>query len=380
MLASFATLPLRARLYTEQSDVREPFERDRDRVIHSIAFRRLQYKTQVFLNHEGDHYRTRLTHSLEVAQISRSIARRFHVNEDLAELVALAHDLGHPPFGHAGEEGLQEASKEHGGFYHNGQTLRVLCYLENRYEAFDGLNLTPESIEGVLKHNGPLDLVFYEKKYGHNAAATITDIAEKYGVDLKTQASFEAQIAAIADDIAYLNHDIDDGIRAGFLELDDLLHIDILARVSKSIGRGHERGNYTFVRTLTSAMISDVVKQVQANIQKYNIKSPLDVFNLDRTIVEASPEFTAMLKELRTFLFKKIYRHPEIKIKNAEAKAIVSELFNRYMTDLTLLPLPWQRKIGTERYKVAALAVLDYIAGMTDRFAIQEYERLSGGS
>ncbi len=370
MLAQYACITTVGRVHDEPADVRHPFERDRDRIIHSVAFRRLQYKTQVFVNHEGDHYRTRLTHTLEVSQISRSIARRLRLNEDLTELVALAHDLGHPPFGHAGEDGLSVAAAAHGGFDHNAQALRIMCNLEERYEHFNGLNLCTESIDGIIKHNGPVDLNTYKSS---NAQKTIQDVASLYNICLDTQPTLEAQVAALADDIAYCNHDIDDGIRAGLIKLQDLRHIYLLDKLYDSINTGSDRVTSIFVRKLMTMMIMDLLEVSQNNLTHHSIDSLSKVVGFERGLIELSAPIERMKQELKAFLFENMYRHERVNKMTDNAKNIVFKLFNAFMSNEISLPTEWQHKIVQDN---KALVVLDYIAGMTDRYAMLEYHKL----
>lgn len=370
-LNSYACTSTKGRLLKEPDDVRGVFERDRDRIIHSMSFRRLQYKTQVFINYEGDHYRTRLTHSLEVAQIARSIARRLKVNEDLAELIALAHDLGHPPFGHAGEEGLKEVSSPHGSFNHNTQALRVICFLPDKYEKFSGLNLCAESVEGVLKHNGPVDIEQYSDM--RNVFDTLMEVKELYNLNFTTQASLEAQIAAISDDIAYCNHDIDDGIRAGFITLNDIAHIPVISNIYKTIEPNTAKKEQLFIRNLMTNMILDVVNHTSYLLKKNNIKRYEDVVKAPVSLVDFSPEMLEMKTELKKILLSKIYKHYKINRINLNCKRVVGKLFDFFKDNPECLPYNWQEKIVKgNKY----LTILDYIAGMTDRFAIAEYRNI----
>lgn len=363
------------RLFAQSQDIRHPFERDRDRIIHSIAFRRLQYKTQVFINYEGDHYRTRLTHSLEVAQIARSIGRRLDVNEDLSELIALAHDLGHPPFGHNGEYALGDVAHIHGGFDHNAQTLRIICMLENRHIPFDGLNLTFDSIDGIMKHNGPINLAEYRLKKGCNAANTIDKVANLYNIDLSKHASIEAQIAAIADDIAYCNHDIDDGIRAGLISLDELRSIKEINEIMQDLPLDNNRATPAFIRHLTSCMVDDVIENTMWEVSSNKISSSYDVINYNKPIVCMSEKIGRLVKSLKQLLFARIYKHTKVSDIGKQSNLIVTELFTYFFNDLDRLPQSWQKRL---EFELAAVVVLDYIAGMTDRYAIQTYEQMIG--
>ena len=379
-LAPYAVDPAlsRGRLYPEPADpTRSPYSRDRDRILHAAAFRRLNYKTQVFIYHEGDHYRSRLTHSLEVAQIARSIARTLRVDEDLAEALALAHDLGHPPFGHAGERALDAAMGEAGGFDHNAQSLRVVTALERRYANFDGLNLTWEALEGLVKHNGPL--------LGPAAGAPVQDsilvYCARHDLELATYASLEAQAAALADDIAYNNHDIDDGYRAGLFGLDDLAEVPIVramldhVRVAYSGISGGRLLNEVN-RRLISAMIKDVIAETERRLDALDPRSADDVRHGGRAMVAFSEEMRAGVDELRAFLHARVYRHERIASIMREAESVVRDLFARYSADPASLPAEWREQApepGTQGY---ARHVADFIAGQTDRFALEEHRRL----
>lgn len=373
MLQYLASECKNERLFAQENDARSPFERDRDRIIHSIAFRRLQYKTQVFINYEGDHYRTRLTHSLEVAQIARSIARRLGVNEDLCEVIALAHDLGHPPFGHNGEYALQDATELYGGFDHNAQTLRIVCMLENRHVPFDGLNLTFSSIDGIMKHNGPIDLNLYRLRKGRNAANTIEKVANLYNINLTQHTSIEAQIAAIADDIAYCNHDIDDGIRANLITLEELVEIEEIQKITKHLPIKGPRSVSGFVRYLTSYMIEDVIAHTIHKVSKNNITSDYDIINYGEVMVNMSQETCILMKRLKSVLFERIYNYTKKSGIGKKSKIIVNRLFYYFFNNLSALPISWQKKLS---FEAPAIVVIDYIAGMTDRYAIEKYEDL----
>ncbi|HYL49268.1 MAG TPA: deoxyguanosinetriphosphate triphosphohydrolase [Stellaceae bacterium] len=374
-LAPYASSPERSRgrLHREpESPSRTPFQRDRDRIIHSAAFRRLQYKTQVFVYHEGDHYRTRLTHSLEVAQIARSLARALGLNEDLAEALALAHDLGHTPFGHAGEEALDTAMKEYGGFSHNDQTLRILTSLERRYADFDGLNLTWETLEGTVKHNGPVKSPLSETIATYNA---------QHDLELATWPSAEAQVAALSDDIAYDNHDIDDGFRAGLFTLDDLRDVpligDALAEVRKS-NRAIEdsRAIHEAVRRLIDRMVTDVVAETKRRIAQANIGSADAVRQSRAALVAFSDDMREQEKGLRAFLFERMYRHYRVNRMSSKARRVVADLFRIFNREPDLLPSEWREEATKRDPKGRARVIADYIAGMTDRFALDEHRRL----
>jgi dGTPase len=375
----------RGRLFDEPpSRTRSPFRRDCDRVIHSTAFRRLKHKTQVFVFHEGDHYRTRLTHSLEVAQIARALARQLGLEEDLTETLALAHDLGHPPFGHAGERALDKCLKAYGGFDHNAQTLRVVTSLEHRYPAFDGLNLTWESLEGVVKHNGPLtdrDGGALERYRERGIPVGISDYVKSFDLELWSFASLEAQVAAIADDIAYDAHDIDDGLRAGLFALDGLKELPITADMIAAIDRRYPglddvtRGA-ELVRELISYLIGSVVLEARERLEAVQPQSVEDVRNRGRTLVAFSPEVADAEAGIKAFLKRRMYRHERVMRIMGDAELIVSDLFARYQQDLSELPAEWRDGVGCEADGPRARRIGNFIAGMTDRFALTEHQRL----
>jgi dGTPase len=367
------------------SPTRSEFERDRDRVIHSTAFRRLKDKTQVFVYDEGDHYRTRLTHTLEVVQIARAIARGLSLDEDLAEALALAHDLGHPPFGHSGERALNRAMRAHGGFDHNAQSLRVVTRLERRYPRFDGLNLTWESLEGLVKHNGPLTDAA-GRAIGRYAAGdlpfAIAEYAAEHDLWLSTHAGPEAQAAAIADDIAYDAHDIDDGLRARLLDLDALSEPALLGATLDAIrsdypGLAAERVRAELVRRLISAMIADVVAEGRAQLVRLDPQSADDVRRVGRTVIGFSPAMAVADAAIKAMLNRAVYRHPRITAVMGAAERAVERLFARYREDARAVPEAWRLATGADD-RVRARGVADFIAGMTDRYAIAEYRRLFG--
>src|ERR1700689_3355827 len=341
-LAPYAALPEQShgRLFPEpESPGRTAFQRDRDRIIHSTAFRRLQYKTQVFVYHEGDHYRTRLTHSLEVAQIARSIARRLGLNDDLAEALALAHDLGHTPFGHAGEEALDAAMKPFGGFSHNDQTLRVLTWLERRYADFDGLNLTWETLEGTVKHNGPLAR--------DSLPHTIAAYAAKHDLALAEWPSAEAQVAALADDIAYNNHDIDDGLRAGLFSVKDLADLPLVGPVFAEVAGRHPdieepRLIHEAIRRLIDRMVNDLVAETRTRIAAAGVESIDDIRALGRPVASFSDAMRANDRALRAFLMERMYRHYRVRRMQAKANRVVSELYAFFCADPLCLPTEWR--------------------------------------
>ncbi|MGI9486492.1 MAG: deoxyguanosinetriphosphate triphosphohydrolase [Geminicoccaceae bacterium] len=363
----------RGRRFPEkESPLRTAFQRDRDRILHSTAFRRLEYKTQVFVNHEGDHFRTRLTHSLEVAQIARTAARYLGLNEDIAETVALAHDLGHSPFGHAGERGLNAVLVDYGGFDHNAQTLRVVTVLENRYASFDGLNLTWETLEGVVKHNGPLT---------DNIPAYVAEYSAGHDLELATQPSAEAQIAALADDIAYTNHDLDDGLRAGLFTPDDLLDLPLIGDIFRDVsarypGIEEARLIHESVRRLISLMVGDLVVETERRLSAAMPGGAEDVRALDHPVVAFSRNVAEPLQVLRRFLRENMYNHYKVMRMARKADRVVQELFEVLFAYPDCLPPEWQTVAAEGGEAGSALAISDYIAGMTDRFALEEHDRL----
>ena len=376
----------RGRLYDEApSPTRTQFERDRDRVIHAAAFRRLKEKTQVFLYDEGDHYRTRLTHTLEVAQIARALARRLGLDEDLAEALALAHDLGHPPFGHSGERALDAAMAGYGGFDHNAQSLRVVTRLERRYPQFDGLNLTWETLEGLVKHNGPLTDTA-GRPLGHYGGGglpfAIRDHATRQDLELATYAGPEAQAAAIADDIAYDAHDIDDGLRAGLLTLERLsatvLVGDILARIAADYpGLAPERVTAGLIRGLISTMIADVMAESRARLAALKPDSPDAIRAAGRPTVTFSAAMADADRAIKAMLKANVYRHRKVMDVMEKAEAVLARLFARYFDDPAAMPQPWRPAPGDNPGQKAR-RVADFLAGMTDRYALGEYRRLFG--
>jgi dGTPase len=376
----------RGRLFAEPpSKTRSPFRRDCDRVIHSTAFRRLKHKTQVFVFHEGDHYRTRLTHTLEVAQIARALARQLGLDEDLTETLALAHDLGHPPFGHAGERALDACLQAHGGFDHNAQTLRIVTALEHRYPDFDGLNLTWESLEGIVKHNGPMtdwSGLAVGRYRDRGIPAGIAEYVGTYDLELFSFASLEAQVAAIADDIAYDAHDIDDGLRAGLFAVEDLkvmpLTAKMIAEIDKAYPRLDEnRRGAELVRELISYLIGAVFAEAGRRLQAAQPKSADEVRNQGDALIAFSAVVAKQEAEIKSFLKLRIYRHPRVMRVMGEAEQIVFDLFARYQRTPGDLPVEWLRHGGnTESETEHARRIGNFIAGMTDRFAITEHQRL----
>ena len=367
----------RGRLYPEPaSATRTAFQRDRDRIIHCTAFRRLMHKTQVFVHHEGDHYRTRLTHSLEVAQIARSISRVLAIDEDLTEALALAHDLGHPPFGHAGESALNEAlmdlGPDHGGFDHNAQTLRILTRLEARYPAFDGLNLTWETLEGVVKHNGPIA--------AHDMAPAIAAYVAEHDLETGSFAGIEAQVAALADDIAYDNHDMDDGLRAGLFTVAELSDVpfagEAFAQAAEAaVGEDQSRLIHDAVRRMIGAMVEDVIAETNRRLAEAQPTDAAELRSLDRPMAAFSEAMAAHEKSLKAFLFEHMYRHPRVTAKQEAARRVLHELFGYYIGSLERLPESWRKAAMDADEPRAARIVADYIAGMTDRYAVREYNR-----
>ena len=376
----------RGRQFAEPpSRTRSPFRRDCDRVIHSTAFRRLKHKTQVFVFHEGDHYRTRLTHTLEVAQIARALARQLGLDEDLTETLALAHDLGHPPFGHAGERALDVCLQAHGGFDHNAQALRVVTSLEHRYPQFDGLNLTWESLEGIVKHNGPLterNGAAIGRYRDRGIPAGVSDFVETYDLELWTFASLEAQVAAIADDIAYDAHDIDDGLRAGLFAVDDLKVIPLAAEMIADIA-GHypnlddSRRGAELVRELISCLIGAVVSEAQRRLEQARPACVDDARNHGEVLIAFPREVAQAEAGIKAFLKQRMYRHPRVMGVMGDAEQILFDLFARYQNHPGDLPAEWlpggdHSESETER----ARRIGNFIAGMTDRFALTEHQRL----
>jgi dGTPase len=376
----------RGRLFVEPpSRTRSPFRRDCDRVIHSTAFRRLKYKTQVFVFHEGDHYRTRLTHSLEVAQIARALARQLGLDEDLTETLALAHDLGHPPFGHAGERALDACLQAHGGFDHNAQSLRVVTSLEHRYPGFDGLNLTWESLEGIVKHNGPLTErsgTAVGRYREHGIPFGISEYTGIHDLELWSFASLEAQVAAIADDIAYDAHDIDDGLRAGLFGIDDLKVMPFTAEMIADIARHYPdlddiRRGAELVRELISYLIGAVVLEARRRLELAQPTSVDDVRNHGEVLIAFPAAAEQAEAEIKAFLKLRMYRHPRVMRVMGEAEQILFDLFARYQTKPADLPTEWLPHGGeSETETERARRIGNFIAGMTDRFALTEHQRL----
>jgi dGTPase len=379
-LAPYASSPResRGRLHPEpEHALRSPFQRDRDRIIHSTAFRRLTHKTQVFVYHEGDHYRTRLTHSLEVAQIARTIARALALDEDLAEAVALAHDLGHTPFGHAGEEALNAEMAQFGGFSHNDQTLRILTRLERRYAEFDGLNLTWEALEGTVKHNGPLRGPGMERP----VPPTIAEYDRSHPLDLDTYAGPEAQVAALADDIAYNNHDIDDGLRAGLFAVVDLTEVPLVGPVFAEVayrypGIEEPRLIHEAIRRVIDCMVGNLIAETRARLADSGVRSAAQVRGLSEPVVAFSADMRKNDRALKEFLFERMYRHYRVNRMSSKARRVIHDLFALYLAEPECLPGEWRGlAAGPDDPRTARVAA-DYLAGMTDRYALDEHHRL----
>ena len=382
VLAPYACDPLatRGRFHKEpESGYRSCYQRDRDRIIHSSAFRRLKHKTQVFVYHEGDYYRTRLTHSLEVAQIARTVARALGLNEDLAEALALAHDFGHTPFGHAGEDALDAAMAPFGGFDHNAQTLRILTKLEERYPTFDGLNLTWETLEGVVKHNGPLT--------GHYAVseralpAAIVEYVSDHDLELDSFASAEAQVAAISDDIAYNSHDIDDGLRAGLFDLGDLRELPLVgpafAAVQAEYGEiDRPRFIHVGISQIIGAMVADVLTETRQRLAESEVDSPEAVRALDHAVVGLSDEIAEADRAVKAFLYENMYRHHRVNRMTSKARRVVSAMFELLFDEPELLPTAWRARAQEKDEHGRARVIADYIAGMTDRYALELHRKL----
>ena len=364
----------KGRLHIEKESInRNPFQRDRDRVIHSDSFRLLKHKTQVFVAHTGDYYRTRLTHSLEVSQIARTVARRLNIDEDLSEVLALAHDLGHPPFAHSGEDVLDNCMKGYDGFDHNAQTLRILTTLEERYPLFNGLNLTWETLEGIVKHNGPLK----------NPHIIIKDFNNLYNLELNTFPSLEAQIASLSDDIAYNNHDIDDGFRAGFINLSDLKKIEFLSEIIEEILLEFKNiDDYMVVkeliRRLIGLMVDDLINETKKNLQSLSPNNSKDIMQSDHLTASFSKFFIKQDKIIRNFLKSRVYEHESIESERVNSKRVIEGLFVKLINNIDLLPKKLRYKCDIPKSKISARVVCDYIASMTDRSAVENHAKLYG--
>ncbi len=384
--ARFAADPgrSRGRLYPERiSTFRSPFQRDRDRIIHASAFRRLKHKTQVFIEHEGDYYRTRLTHSIEVAQVARTLAAALGLNTDLAEAIALSHDLGHTPFGHTGEEAMAELMAPHGGFDHNAQALRIVTRLERHYAEFDGLNLTWETLEGLAKHNGPL-LTLEGAPRKRPLPVALAEYNARHDLHLHTHASAEAQVAAIADDVAYNHHDLHDGLRSGLFTEADLMALPITAPAFAEVdalypGLEPMRRRHEALRRVFGVMVADVIAVARHRLGAAEPADADTVRHLGVTIIRFSDKLFRELKVIRQFLFDRMYRAPKVVAMRAEVTEVVRDLFGFYMAAPERLPPEWREDVaGAGDEAGLARVVCDYVAGMTDRFALQEHARLLG--
>ena len=362
----------KGRLYKENySQTRSEFQRDRDRILHSAAFRRLKHKTQVFVSNEGDHYRTRLTHSLEVSQIARSISKIFNLNEDLTETLSLSHDIGHPPFGHAGEDALSECMVSHEGFDHNDQAIRIVHLLEKKYFDFEGLNLTWETLEGLVKHNGPMT---------KDVPKTIEALNKEFDLKLNEFSSIEAQIASIADDIAYNNHDLDDGLRAGFFSYDDLVELPMIGEIIKNFPKNYnsydmQRINNEITRKSTSIMITDVINTISEKVKKSKVKCNEDVRLNNEKIADFSDKTKEEVKYIRSFLSMKMYNHDKVKAMTSNAHQIISSLFKLFIEQDEKFIKEHMKKIISDEDKPRA--VCDFIAGMTDNYAQNFYNKFN---
>jgi len=375
MLAPFACDPGKSRgrrTYEEESAHRSAFQRDRDRIIHSSAFRRLKHKTQVFVEHEGDYFRTRLTHSIEVGQVARTISGVLGLNAELTEAVALAHDLGHTPFGHTGEDALAACMEPFGGFDHNAQAIKIVTLLERHYADFNGLNLTWETLEGLAKHNGPV--------LGTPPQA-LADYNAEHDLELETFASAEAQVAAISDDVAYNNHDLDDGLRAGLFNEEQIRELPIIGACYERVDAAYPdldfiRRRHEALRRVFGVMVEDVIDESRRNIARLDPKSVEDIRAADRQLIRFSPEMWDDLKIIRAFFFKHMYRHWKVRRMRRKAAIIVREMFEIFFDDPGMLPDDWQRWAMKGDEVQRARVIADYIAGMTDRFALDEHLKL----
>jgi dGTPase len=377
MQAPFSSDPIHSkgrRVSEEEFSFRSCFQRDRDRIIHASAFRRLKHKTQVFVEHEGDYFRTRLTHSIEVAQVARTIAGALGLNGELTEAVALAHDLGHPPFGHAGEDVLHEMMAPYGGFDHNAQAIKIVTDLERHYAEFDGLNLTWECLEGIAKHNGP---VLGELPYA------LAEYDATHDLELHTHASAEAQAAALSDDIAYNNHDLHDGLRAGLFTDADIMRLPIIGAAYAEVDAAYpnletDRRRHEALRRVFGVMVSDVISTSRVILDESGAKSAYEIRRLGRPVIRFSDAVFADLREIRSFLFSQMYRAPAVMAKRAEVTTIIRELFPLFLNDPSQLPANWHEELQGADKTAIARRVCDYISGMTDRYALLEYERILG--
>jgi dGTPase len=375
----------RGRLFVERmSSFRSPFQRDRDRIIHSSAFRRLKHKTQVFVEHEGDYYRTRLTHSIEVAQVARTISGVLGLNTDLAECIALAHDLGHTPFGHTGEDALAALMAPYGGFDHNAQALRIVTRLERHYADFDGLNLTWESLEGIAKHNGPVIGPNADAKHAGPLPYALAEVNAAWDLELHTHASAEAQVAAIADDVAYSHHDLHDGLRSGLFSEADLMELPVTGPAFEEVDRlypGLEkmRRRHEALRRVFGRMVEDVIAVARGRLDSAQPKSVDEIRAMGTTMIRFSKPLYQELKAIRSFLFTRMYRAPSVVVMRNEVTEVVNGLFPLFLSRPELLPQEWRHDIEAAQGETElARSVADYVSGMTDRFALQEGQRLLG--
>ena len=377
MPASYSSNPTDSRgrfFIEEESTFRSPFHRDRDRIIHSRAFRRLKHKTQVFVEHEGDYFRTRLTHSIEVAQVARTIANVLGLNSELTEAVALAHDLGHPPFGHTGEEALNNLMASHGGFDHNAQAVRIVTSIERTYAEFDGLNLSWETLEGIAKHNGPL--------HGEIPYA-LAEYNLRHNLELNSHASAEAQVAAIADDIAYSSHDLQDGLRAGLFSLEEITQLPLLKTCFESVDVKYpslnpERRSHEGLRRFFNMLVEDVIQQSRRNLILLAPNTVEDIRWAGHPTILFSKPLWKNLKIIRTFLFRRMYRAPSVVKMRHKVTEVIYALFPHYMAQPNLLPSTWRtEKLAATSETFVARQVSDYISGMTDRFALQQYQNMT---
>lgn len=384
-LACYACDPKNSRgrlIWEEENPMRTAFQRDRERIIHARAFRRLKHKTQVFISNEGDHYRTRLTHTIEVAQIARALARIFALNEDLAEAIALAHDLGHPPFGHVGEDTLAKVMENFGGFDHNAQAVRIVTELEKRYIPFNGLNLTIETLEGLVKHNGPL----MGNTIAENTVISpiIAQLNNKADLHLEKFASLEAQCAAIADDLAYDAHDIDDGLRSHILSIEQLKDVTLTREIIEKIKKDYPDVDdtlcgYEIIRRQISYMIEDVIQESKKRIDSCNPKSIEDIYNAQTPLISFSEEMAKKEKELKKFLYANFYHHPNLLERRRKAETIIEKLFEHYLVNPETLPEAWRKRAMNLKQEAYGQLIGDFISGMTDNYAIEQYKKFFNG-
>jgi dGTPase len=389
MFAPYACLPdtTRGRLHPERmSSFRSPYQRDRDRIIHSSAFRRLKHKTQVFVEHEGDYYRTRLTHSIEVAQVARTLASVLGLNTDLAEAIALAHDLGHTPFGHTGEDKLAELMAPYGGFDHNAQALRIVTRLERHYADFDGLNLTWECLEGIAKHNGPVTGPLASEKHAGPLPWALAEVNAEWDLELHTFASAEAQVAAIADDVAYSHHDLHDGLRSGLFDESDLMDLPVTGPAFEAVDALYPRldrmrRRHEALRRVFGVLVEDVIAVAKNRLEAAKPRSVDEIRAMEGTVIRFSKPLYQELKAIRSFLFTRMYRAPSVMAERARVSAVIGDLFPLFMARPELMPAEWQADVAQAGGDTGlARLVSDYVSGMTDRFALLEHARLFAGS